>query len=410
MGGSRIGVLGFGALASVDGHGAISADGCTVDWLVGADDGWHVPSAESAAYQQRPVAAPIFETAVRAPGGEVAHTAYAANAGAAAGVVVEIENRSAAPLTVGLVVRFARAGAVTFAASALRIDGAPVLAVSRPPGAWAAGDGSAAIAMAGDADRGPVAVDGPTELTLLFPVPHRTTLRAAFGDFCADADGERVDVRALPDAAAVARGWDRQLERGLQAELPSPVGDFVGAARADLLLAPPSPETFAALEAWGFDDEAARAWAHLGLRDRRRTRRATPAGDLWAAVRAADPAAEPASFLIALRAALVREAGNDVELLPGFPPEWLGQSLTVDALPLRAGPLAFAVRWHGARPALLWDAPAGVALRAPALDPDWSTPGGAGETLLAEPPQSLLPMGSGERSAGEAVDAPGQFT
>jgi hypothetical protein len=127
-------------------------------------------------------------------------------------------------------------------------------------------------------------------------------------------------------------------------------------------------------------------------------------------VRAADPAADPAGFLVALRAALVRESGAGLELLPGFPPEWLGQSLTVDGLPLRAGLLAFAVRWHGARPALLWDAPAGLELRATSLDPAWSAPGGAGETLLAEPPSSLLPMGTGERSAGEAVDAPGQFS
>jgi hypothetical protein len=72
--------------------------------------------------------------------------------------------------------------------------------------------------------------------------------------------------------------------------------------------------------------------------------------------------------------------------------------------------LAFAVRWHGARPALLWDAPAGLELSAPALDPAWSSAEAAGETLLAEPPPSLLPMGSAERSAGETVDAPGQFT
>jgi hypothetical protein len=58
----------------------------------------------------------------------------------------------------------------------------------------------------------------------------------------------------------------------------------------------------------------------------------------------------------------------------------------------------------------LWDAPAGLDLRAPALDPAWSSRAAAGETLLAEPPQSLLPMGSGERSAGDAVDAPGQFS
>jgi hypothetical protein len=79
-------------------------------------------------------------------------------------------------------------------------------------------------------------------------------------------------------------------------------------------------------------------------------------------------------------------------------------------MPLRAGTLSYAVRWHGARPALLWDAPPGVELRASALDPAWSSSAVAGEALLAEPPASLLPMGTRERSAGDPVDAPGQFS
>jgi hypothetical protein len=50
--------------------------------------------------------------------------------------------------------------------------------------------------------------------------------------------------------------------------------------------------------------------------------------------------------------------------------------------PTRAGLVSFAVRWHGERPAVLWDAPEGVTLRAPVLDPGWSVAGGRGETLL----------------------------
>ena len=46
----------------------------------------------------------------------------------------------------------------------------------------------------------------------------------------------------------------------------------------------------------------------------------------------------------------------------------------------------------------------------PALDPSWSTSDQAGETLLAEPPRPLLSLAAGERSRGDAVDAPGQFS
>jgi len=59
---------------------------------------------------------------------------------------------------------------------------------------------------------------------------------------------------------------------------------------------------------------------------------------------------------------------------------------------------------------LLWEAPDGVELRTPALDPAWSTSERAGETLLAEPPRPLLSLATGDRPPGESVDAPGQFS
>ncbi len=77
---------------------------------------------------------------------------------------------------------------------------------------------------------------------------------------------------------------------------------------------------------------------------------------------------------------------------------------------MRRGPCSFAVRWHGARPALLWDAPAGSTVRAPLLDPAWSSNEPVGEALLAEPSPALLAMGEGTGLAGTTVDAPEQFT
>lgn len=402
---TNVGVLGSGAVAGVDPCGAVSAsDNVTLDWWIGADDRWHIPAEETTTRHNRAWAAPVIETLVRVPGGDAVQRVYGATVDARAVAVVEIENRSPAPFTAALVVRVPR-GLVEVSDATVRIDGVVVLALPRPPGASAAAASSRELVTGGAARAGAVEpVRGPIELTLLFPVAHRTTLRAALTPI-------PLDVRSIPDAETVARGWERQLERGMQAGLPAPFDALVDVMRADLLLVPrQDPAVVAALEDWGFDAEAADGWARLGLRARRRARRRTVPADPWKAVAKIDAAGNAAAFLSNLRAVLVRERGSVIDLLPGFPPDWLGQSVTVDAVPLHRGPLSFAVRWHGARPALLWEAPDGVELRAPGLDPAWHSSAPSGEALLAEPPTPLLSMGAPDRSAGARVDAPKEFT
>jgi len=113
-----------------------------------------------------------------------------------------------------------------------------------------------------------------------------------------------------------------------------------------------------------------------------------------------DPVAT-AEFLLAVRDLVVvdRPVGNiagqgareqgarELVLAPVVPTSWLGQSWEVHGLPTSVGTLGYAVRWHGRRPALLWEIEptAGVddvRLRAPGLDATWSGGGFAGEALL----------------------------
>ncbi len=111
----------------------------------------------------------------------------------------------------------------------------------------------------------------------------------------------------------------------------------------------------------------------------------------------ADPhdLARTARFVSAARRALVAEVpsganGDELALAPLVPDDWLGQSWEVHDAPTALGTASYAVRWHGARPALLWevqDPPGGVPplVRAPGLDPRWSSREARGEVLLAAP-------------------------
>ena len=88
--------------------------------------------------------------------------------------------------------------------------------------------------------------------------------------------------------------------------------------------------------------------------------------------------------------ALVEDRGRDVALLQGWQVDQAGTAVECHAVPTSVGLVSFAVRWHGRRPALLWEVapwpgrPAAT-LRTPRLDPTWSTTTVEGDALLAEP-------------------------
>jgi len=351
-----VGTLTSGATAQVDADGTVQQGSHRVGWRVRSGNDWLVPGEDErpgALWQARPHPAPVVHTSLRIAGGNAIERVYAVDDSGESIVVIEVENDSPEAIAVGFVVDD----------GGMRVDGESVLSVTRRPGAV-------------EDDYG-----------VVFPVPHRTKVRVAL------ATRAGVDVVALADPDAVGRAWDRILDRGMRTELPEPLQSEVDAARADLLLAPPTADAFVALEAWGFDDEAIEMWAHLPMRARRAAKRRARTGVLGET-----------------HGALIRETADAIELVPGFGVAWLGQSIAAHDIPLRAGPCSFAVRWHGARPALLWDVPRGFTVRAEALDPAWSSTEPVGETLLAEPPTGLLAMGDHGARAGSIVDAPEQFS
>jgi hypothetical protein len=388
---TTIGVLGGKHDATVDRRGIVAPRATTweLDWWIGADDRWHVPKREAAVRQHLVDGMPVVQTAMRVPSGDAVQRVYGAPAGDVGEVaVLEISNESPAPFVAALVLRGAASldldGATVYA------DGRSAIRTTRPPSRWAASvDGSTEETVtSGDATDGPFAhrQDRGARLVgaFLFPVAHRTTLRAVVSLGTQGIGATQPGT--LPDADAVARGWRAQLDRGLRVELPDEqLQRAVETARVATVLAGQAwrvePGVAAALEDWGLDAEAALAWGRLTGRARRKLRRREPDRATWPALLAG--AADPdARLLAALRSLLVQEREDGVALFADWPSEWIGQPIDVRDAPTRRGPVSCSVRWHGARPALLWEGPEGTTFTAPGLDPTWSSTEVRGEALL----------------------------
>jgi hypothetical protein len=365
------------------GRVGIEGAGWTLDWWIGADDRWRVPARETTVRQSLIGHVPVVRTAVRVPSGDAVQRVFGIG-GPGDPVIVEIENDSPAALVAALVVRGARALSVD--GTTVVIDRLPALVAPRVPARWSVARGSSTdvevcsgLARSGPfprvRDRG-----GRLEGAFLFPVAHRAALRVVLG--AAERVGE------VPSATDAVRGWEAQLDRGLRVTLPDQIlNAALCSARARVLLdgtgGAPTGADVAALEDWGFDAEAAQAWSRISGRERRRAARRAEEPPSWSSVRAAS-ADGGARLLLTLRSMLVHDGSDGViRVLGELPPEWRGQPIEVRAAPTRHGLVSYSVRWHGEHPALLWESPGGVTLRAPGLDPEWSTTEPCGEALLS---------------------------
>jgi len=419
---TRIGNLASPWQAIVDPRGLVTPwlDGWSLDWWIGAEDGWHVPSREapSRVRQRLIAAAPVVETELRVPGGHAVHRAYACYTGLAGDeesemVVVEIENRSPVPFAVALAVRpYNPQGLAVIERIGLHdgttvtVDGRTAMLLPRPPAQVAAStssDGdSARVVLADGARTGGIPPGlrdkaGMAQAAFVHPLPHTAVLRAVL-PLVPSKSRATTFPTAIPSAEQVARGWAAQSRGGMRLVLPDP--RLQEAVDANLRF-------FLALHGYMFgssDRDDVGAGAEFARSDRSALDRlswlldvATPTWT-WQG----HDGREVAGFLSLVRNLLVRElpAGDD-DGVPGLavcsllPDSWLGQGFEVHDAPTQVGSMSYAVRWHGARPALLWElAPHDgidtVRLTAPGLDPGWSTVERTGEVLLSVPERGAL--------------------
>ena len=386
-----VGVLGRPGWAEVDERGGVrAADGSwRLDWWVGADR-WRDPRAEVAVRHGARDGAPVFETALRVDGGDVRQRVYAAAEGGGL-VMVEVENDSPAPVAVAFLLRGASAH---------------TLISPRPPTVVA----------------GPSGPGAPPAEASRFPLPHRGVLRVAVPF----AGTSTTWPDRAPSAAQVVSGWHTLLGGAERIDAPGSWPDRHALARSQLLLVD-DLEPAAMLIALGLrvrlgTASLARETAHQVGRAAQaiaaRCRRGMSSRDGVALVDAldlliagGDPTAardvaqlldqttfcdtesdlsDPADVVAIVRRMVVTHAhggGRELLLLPSPAEEWQGENIAAHDVPTRFGRLSFAVRWHGTRPAVLWELDerdgAPVTLRARGLDPDWSTTQPKGEALLA---------------------------
>jgi hypothetical protein len=379
------GVLGGTWRADVTSWGAVVPwDGSPpLDWHVAADDRWHSPAQEPAVRQMRIDGTPVFETRLRVPGGDAVHRVWSV-ADAGGWTLVEVANDSPLPFACA----FTRSDVVT----------------NRPP-----------------ADVRTDGIELPAGSPVL-PVGHRTAVTVALPHSQADQTGI---PNSLASVDAVSRGWLAVVGRASRFVLPDQRWVVsVVAGRCDLLLAGPpcraedpvgyllaagelvrlgeldgdaaahlaGDVAVAAQQAArvvGWDSDAALDAAILVLARAGERRAVDDVARIAAGRVTSRPPSVPVDGIRAVAATERRLARGAVLFPDGIPTAWHGAE--IEAHGLVAGPdtsLSFAVRWHGERPALLWQIEGvPVELRAPAVDPDWSATAISGETLWPPHPR-----------------------
>ena len=404
-----LGIRSGGWNAIVNERGSIRLnDGSPVlDWHIAADDRWHDPSTEPSVRQTRRAGVPVVETRLRIPGGDAIQRVYAvADAGGL--VVIEITNESTLPIAVA----FTR----------------PDVISSRTP-----------------SPRGAQGIELPSG-SVVFPVAHGSTLRVALR--APDNVVENVDVERLPSFEQLQKGWLKAVEQAGYVIVPEgAVAPLVARLRSDALILSGHEIEYWAIGAGGdcandpvvyiltlqellrMGEKLNSVSAHIRvdhaarlaqcvetlLKDNKkapilpwdveralfaaqfvfaRMGESRAADDVAAAQLRLSSAAEPPNVMptdiraiawVEEKMVAVQRDGTVQIFGRGIPRLWLGANLECHRV--SAGPMhtvSFGIRWHGEKPALLWEVtgPAGIKLTAGKCDPTWTSVEATGETLL----------------------------
>ena len=404
-----LGIRGGGWNAIVNERGSIRLnDGSPVlDWHIAADDRWHDPSTEPSVRQTRRAGVPVIETRLRIPGGDAIQRVYAvADAGGL--VVIEITNESTLPIAVA----FTR----------------PDVVSSRTP-----------------SPRGAQGIELPAG-SVVFPVAHGSTLRVALRAL--DNVVANVDVERLPSFEQLQKGWLKAVEQAGYVIVPEgAVAPLVARLRSDALILSGHEIEDWAIGAGGdcandpvayiltlqellrmgeklTGDSALIRFDHAArlaqcvetlLKENKKTPilpwdvepalfaaqfvfarmgESRAADDVAATQLRLSSAAEPPNVMptdiraiawVEEKMVAMQRDGSVQIFGRGIPRLWLGANLECHRVAV--GPLhtvSFGIRWHGEKPALLWEVagPAGIKLTAGKCDPTWTSVEATGETLL----------------------------
>lgn len=271
-----LGTVDAGVLARLDPAGRVQVGGATwsLEWWVGAEDGWHRPAEEVAVRQRILGESPVVETALRVPGGDVVQRAYGVQAGSGdwdgPGVVVEVENRTAVPVALALVLRPVRVdGApgvlppVGGGGPVVELAGTPAVVLARTPARVVQGSVGVVAERLAAGDDAPALVPTETaaqdhEVALVVPLAHTAVARALLPLPPPPRRGGRRQSAATaavvgptwsaPGADAVAAGWAAHTDDMCRAVLSEPGWDAALAWSMRTLLVAGADEVTASLD------------------------------------------------------------------------------------------------------------------------------------------------------------------
>jgi hypothetical protein len=373
--------------ATVTEHGTVVPEDGSAElaWHVAGDDRWYTPTQEPTLRQKWYAGFPVCETRLRVGNGDIVQRIYSV-ADLGGMTVIEFENESTLPVAI---------------------------AVTR----------NDVFTMRAPADNPPAGIDLPAS-SIVLPLGHKSTTRIALAHKNPASGRLPEDT---PDHQQVVRGWEAACDVASRITMPDhTVVAGIARVRSDLLLGVGvtedasielvrlaethrdsivdvvetvqrrvKAEKRAKVLQWDTPHllaSAARACVLLGDE--------VAAGDIGSTwLRLADrdvqdlPVEIPSGLgAIAWAESLLAQAspsGGKCTVLPhGIPETWWGSAFEGHGLiadPYRT--ISFAVRWHGPRPAVLWEvtgAP-GLLITAGKADSEWHTTEVSGEALLAAP-------------------------